>query len=78
MIVDLERFITTERPYWEELEAALGRVETQLDKPMRMDELRRFHYLYERTSADLVKLNVVIDGTGTVWVDEVKLARSAP
>ena len=57
MIVDLERFITTERPYWEELESVLGRVETQPDVPMRMEELRRFHYLYERTSADLVKLN---------------------
>jgi hypothetical protein len=35
-------------------------------------------FLKENQKPDLVKLNLVIDGTGTVWVDEVKLARSAP
>ena len=35
-------------------------------------------FLEKNQNPDLVKLNVVIDGTGTVWVDEVKLARSAP
>ena len=35
-------------------------------------------FLEENQKPDLIKLNVVIDGTGTVWVDEVKLARSAP
>ena len=34
--------------------------------------------LEENQKPDLVKLNIVIEGTGTVWVDEVKLARSAP
>ncbi|MFC1462436.1 stage II sporulation protein M [Verrucomicrobiota bacterium] len=57
MIVDLERFITTERPHWEELESVLDRVEAKTGAPMSMEELRRFHYLYERTSADLSKLN---------------------
>jgi hypothetical protein len=33
--------------------------------------------LEKNQKPDLVKLNVVIDGTGTVWVDEVKLASSA-
>jgi hypothetical protein len=34
-------------------------------------------FLEKGQSPDLIKLNLVIDGTGTVWVDEVKLARSA-
>jgi hypothetical protein len=34
-------------------------------------------FLEENQKPDLVKLNIVIEGTGTVWVDEVKLARSA-
>jgi hypothetical protein len=32
-------------------------------------------FLEKGQSPDLVKLNLVIDGTGTVWVDEVKLIR---
>jgi len=35
-------------------------------------------FLEENQKPDLVKLNIVIDGTGTVWVDEVELARSTP
>ncbi len=34
-------------------------------------------FLEKNQKPDLIKLNVVIDGTGTVWVDDVKLARSA-
>jgi hypothetical protein len=34
-------------------------------------------FLEKNQKPDLVKLNVVIDGSGTVWVDEVKLASSA-
>lgn len=56
MIVDLERFITSERPYWTELESALDRLEKEPGAGMEMTGLRRFHYLYERTSADLAKL----------------------
>jgi hypothetical protein len=35
-------------------------------------------FLEKDQKPDLVKLNLVIDGAGTVWVDEVVLARSAP
>ena len=35
-------------------------------------------FLEENQKPDLVKLNLVIDGTGTAWVDEVKLVRSRP
>jgi len=34
-------------------------------------------FLEKGQKPDLIKLNVVIDGSGTVWVDEVALARSA-
>ena len=34
-------------------------------------------FLEKGQKPDLVKLNVVIDGSGTVWVDEVVLAKSA-
>jgi hypothetical protein len=35
-------------------------------------------FLEKGQKPDLIRLNVVIDGSGTVWVDEVVLARSAP
>jgi len=34
-------------------------------------------FLEKNQEPDLIKLNVVIDGSGTVWVDEVALAGSA-
>jgi len=34
-------------------------------------------FLENGQKPDLIKLNVVIDGSGTVWVDEVVLAKSA-
>lgn len=56
MIIDLQRFIVSERHGWENLERRLNRLEA--DPSIRMDlaELQEFHRLYERTAADLAKL----------------------
>lgn len=56
MIIHLERFIASERPCWTELERALDKLETDPGTRMDMDQLRRFHLLYERTAADLARL----------------------
>jgi uncharacterized membrane protein SpoIIM required for sporulation len=56
MIVDLQRFATTEQPFWSELEAYLDRLERAPERPLPLDDVRRFHYLYERTSAGLARL----------------------
>ena len=34
-------------------------------------------FLEKNQKPDLIRLNIVVDGSGTVWVDEVVLARSA-
>lgn len=57
MIIDLERFVNVERSYWTELEALLDRMESDPRFRMSLEESRRFHYLYERTSADLARLH---------------------
>jgi uncharacterized membrane protein SpoIIM required for sporulation len=57
MIIDLQRFVTTERPFWSELESMLVRLENQARRVLSLDELRRFHYLYERTASGLAKVN---------------------
>src|SRR5260221_7527246 len=56
MIIDLQRFVATERPVWAELERALDKLEAETRSRLTLDQLRHFHLLYERTSADLAKI----------------------
>ncbi len=57
MIIDLQKFMTNERPYWTELESTLDRVEREPDQLMALEEVRRFHYLYERAAAGLARIS---------------------
>lgn len=54
MIIDLQKFIQEERPFWSELEKTLDRLE-KINK-MTLSQVERFHYLYQRASADLAKI----------------------
>jgi uncharacterized membrane protein SpoIIM required for sporulation len=56
MIIDLQRFIASERPHWSELERTLDKIEAEPNCRMTLDQLRQFHLLYERTASDLAKL----------------------
>lgn len=56
MILDLERFIAGERPLWKELESILEVLEAEPNARMTLDELQRFHELYERAAAALARL----------------------
>lgn len=56
MIIDLQNFITREKPFWDELERILLRLERDPLAGMNLDQLERFHYLYERISADLGRI----------------------
>ncbi len=56
MIIDLERFINEERKYWAELESVLDRLDRDPLKKMKLSEIKRFHYLYQRTSSGLAKV----------------------
>ncbi|PIE90276.1 MAG: hypothetical protein CR997_06715 [Acidobacteria bacterium] len=57
MIIDLASFIETERSYWEELDAFLDRMSKDYALTLSLEEIQRFHYLYQRASADLVKVH---------------------
>jgi uncharacterized membrane protein SpoIIM required for sporulation len=57
MIIDLPRFVATERVYWDELDALLKRLEDDPERRLQFTEIERLHYLYERCSADLSKLD---------------------
>ena len=56
MIIDLPRFIGTERPSWTELEKTLDRLQTDPDRALTLDEAKRFHFLYQKVSADLGRI----------------------
>lgn len=56
MIIDLSRFLAEEHKYWTQLEATLDRLDRNPDQRMKLDELLKFHELYERVSADLAKI----------------------
>jgi uncharacterized membrane protein SpoIIM required for sporulation len=57
VIVDLPRFVAAEQPYWDELERALAKLENEPERRLPLAEVERLHYLYERSSADLVRLD---------------------
>ena len=57
MIFDVANFVAAERPIWDELEEQLRRIENDPHRRMSLDEVRRFHFLYEKTSADLARLS---------------------
>jgi uncharacterized membrane protein SpoIIM required for sporulation len=57
MIIDLQKFIIEERPYWSELEAVLNRLENKPEHKLKLRPLERLHYLYQRASADLAKIS---------------------
>lgn len=56
MIIDLERFVSAERPCWTALEHALDKLELSPGARMSLNEIRQFHLLYERAAADLAKI----------------------
>jgi uncharacterized membrane protein SpoIIM required for sporulation len=56
VIIDLERFIAGERGSWAELEKILVRLENEPALRLSLEEVQRFHQLYERTAADLARI----------------------
>jgi uncharacterized membrane protein SpoIIM required for sporulation len=67
VIIDIEKFIVQERPFWTELEAVLSEVEGDSGAVATFERAQRLHYLYERTAADLGRL--------TTFASEPELTR---
>ncbi len=57
MILDLPRFVAAEKVYWDELRDLLQKADTEPDRRMTLAEIQRLHYLYERCSAGLARLD---------------------
>lgn len=76
MILDLEHFVRTERPYWEELNSMLARMEEQHDSPLSLHEVRRFHFLYDLAASDLLRLSTFASSPEIAQYLEALVARA--
>ncbi len=56
MIIDLEKFINREKPYWEELDSMVENIEREPAWKLSYEKANRLHYLYERAAAALVRV----------------------
>lgn len=56
MLIDIQRFLSQEKPYWDELEAFLNRIDSTVGRNLSVEESERLHYLYERVLSDLSRL----------------------
>ena len=56
MILDLPRFVETERPHWNALETSLLWLERNPDRQFTVEEATRFHQLYQRAADDLARV----------------------
>jgi uncharacterized membrane protein SpoIIM required for sporulation len=76
MIIDLQRFIRTERPAWNELESILNRLAADPELKLSLEETQRFHELYERATASLAKLTTFSSEPATRQYLESLVARA--
>lgn len=56
MILDLPRFVETERPQWKALEATLDWIEKNPGAHLDIEDAARFHALYQRAADDLARV----------------------
>ena len=76
MIIDLQKFIIEEKPFWGELDGVLKKLEKRPELKMTLSQLERFHYLYQRASADLAKIKTFSADPGTRTYLETMVARA--
>jgi len=57
MIIDLARFIEKEKPFWAEFDQLLDAHSRGAASAWPLAAVKRFHFLYEKVSSDLVKIS---------------------
>ena len=76
MILDLQQFIVTERPHWDELEGLLKKIEDDHDLRLSLEQTRRFHYLYDRAASDLLRISTFASSPEILRYLETLVARA--
>ena len=76
MIIDLRQFIQEERPFWDELEDVLEKRVSSPGTSMTLQDVVRFHYLYQRASADLGRMTTFSAEAATIRYLEFLVGRA--
>ena len=76
MIVDIPQFVAAERPYWDELQALLEHMDAEPEHRLTLAEIQRLHYLYERCSAGLARLDTFSTGAALRGLLESLVSRA--
>ena len=76
MILDLEQFIAQGQPTWQAFERQLDRLDKTPHNGMSVEDLKHMYELYERTSADLVKIGTFSAEPATRAYLETLIARA--
>ncbi len=76
MILDLPRFLKTERPYWEELNELLDKIDNDRYERMTLQEVTRLEYLYQRAASALARLSTFSAEPNTTQFLESLVARA--
>ena len=76
MILDLARFLKTERPYWEELNELLDKIDNDRYERMTLPQVTRLEYLYQRAASALARLSTFSGEPNTTEFLESLVARA--
>jgi uncharacterized membrane protein SpoIIM required for sporulation len=76
VIIDLTRFIQMERPMWTELETVLDELADKPNRKLTLEEVQRFHFLYQKVSADLGRVSTFASEPATRRYLESLVARA--
>lgn len=76
MILDLPRFLKTERPYWEELNELLDRIDSDRYERLTLQQVTRLEYLYQRSASALARLSTFSSEPKTTEFLESLVARA--
>jgi uncharacterized membrane protein SpoIIM required for sporulation len=71
VILDPGRFVESERTYWNELQTVLDKLRVEPGWRMSIGEVQRLHYLYERCSADLARLDTFSEPRLRAYVESL-------
>ena len=76
MILDLPRFLKTERQYWEELNELLDRIDNDRYERLNLQQVMRLEYLYQRAASALARLSTFSAEPNTQQFLESLVARA--
>jgi len=76
VILNVEQFLKNERPFWDELEAMLLRMEQDALAQWSLEENRRFYYLYRRSASGLAQLTAFSTSPEVYGALEALVARA--